>query len=773
MFGRGRKQELERLAEEQGLGAVERSVELDEAGILQTDAGLWLLEPGEEPRDLGGAGVFSLDSTLGRDRLTTDNRTFFAPVGGSGRLRKAIAFGRLAALGPRGPELPDDPFVQSAFAVEDEWLRRSLGEGEQVLAWLETASVHRFSGPIVRSLDAPLRYLLTDARAQLVAVSDVGDVHAVDLPLHALAVTELVGRDTVISGEQRWKTTLTNASLYRTLAPLQARSGADRVVAMAALRGTATRGRSKATARAQALLDSAIAGGDEGLARLGRAWLEVRTAEAAPSELVDAAGDAVDRVLARGADRLVAWAAAWGLDPEEQGALVAALRARRPGSAALVPLHRAAWSARTATADGATAARLHRDLAEHLLAAGRADEAAALADRALAALSPTSIDDLVVPSDGEDEGLHAAHAIRIDLIELSATARGVRDLATIGELARLQPLELPRVRALVDAAEGDLGERADVALHLLEELGTAGAFEDRRLRPLKPALLADVLPHPAVRGGGGVDPVQRWLAREAEAPDYGAITEFAERIDVASHPDVAAALQDASLVLGQDAPLEAYVSRGARPLGVRVCEGPPPFLLLGVDHLGEGPWSFGPAELRFAVAAEVAHLRLGHARLTAASVWDKVFDEAPTFLATLADLAPFIPVRGAAIAKGLQLARLVPLGRFRPPGRRSAGDLAIAWGDLLMACRAMQLTADRAGLLVCGDLRAAVRAMLVTTPAGREAWGRAERHGLRWALHTQDEDGEPVPTQLALRVAALFAFWLSDEYPQLRDAIQG
>lgn len=777
MFGRSKQREVQGRADAHDLGAVERSVPLGEEVVLvQTDRGLWLLDGDAAPVDLSADGRLTVDSRLGRDRVHLGGRSFSAPVAGSGRARAAIGLGRLARRGPRGSALPEDPFVQPGFAVEDDWLRRSLDDGEEVLAWLETAATWTFTGPVLASVQAPRRYLLTDRRAQLVAVSEVGDVHAVDLPVHALAVTELVGRDTVISGDERWRSTLSNGSLFRTIASAQAKVGASRLAAVAAIRTSEGRVRAKGVLRARHLLERAIASGDDGLAPLGRSWLDARgRGEPVLTLLEDpAAIGATARVLAepRGGERLAAWARAWRLAPSAQLALVAGLRTRLGGQSELLPLHRQAWGAAREGAEGVDLASLHRDLAEHLLAAGEASAALERAEAALVELSPVSLDDLVVPSDGEDGGLHAAHGVRVELIEIAGEARGgeAPDAESIEELARLQPLEPSRIAALATVATGDLAERARQVAELLEDIGAAPAFESRRLRPLKPNLMEHTLPHPAGRGGRGVDPIQRWLAREAEAPDYSAIREFAERIDEGAHPEVVAALQDASLLLGQETVVEAYVSRGARTSGVRACEGPPPFLLIGVDHLHEGPLWLGPGELRFAVGAEVAHLRLGHARLTAQSLWDKVFEEGPTFLATLADFAPFIPVRGAALAKGLQLARLIPVGKLRAKAR-PGGGLAVAWGDLLVACRAMQLTADRAGLLLCGDLRSAVRGLLLTSPAGREALGRADRHGLRWALHRQDDEGEPVPTQLALRVAALLAFWLSEEYPQLRDAV--
>jgi hypothetical protein len=87
----------------------------------------------------------------------------------------------------------------------------------------------------------------------------------------------------------------------------------------------------------------------------------------------------------------------------------------------------------------------------------------------------------------------------------------------------------------------------------------------------------------------------------------------------------------------------------------------------------------------------------------------------------------------------------------------------------------MQLSADRAGLVVCGDPRAAIRAMFMVHPAYLSLWPLVGSHGLRTTvtreLRQDDERERKRLEDLAVRVAALLSFYLSDEYALLRAAI--
>jgi hypothetical protein len=83
----------------------------------------------------------------------------------------------------------------------------------------------------------------------------------------------------------------------------------------------------------------------------------------------------------------------------------------------------------------------------------------------------------------------------------------------------------------------------------------------------------------------------------------------------------------------------------------------------------------------------------------------------------------------------------------------------------------MQITADRAGLVLCGDLGAAIRAIFLVQGHLRSELMVAERVGLAESLARKDASGRPLFANLGVRIAALTAFWLSDDYARLRGAI--
>src|SRR5690606_40185052 len=101
-------------------------------------------------------------------------------------------------------------------------------------------------------------------------------------------------------------------------------------------------------------------------------------------------------------------------------------------------------------------------------------------------------------------------------------------------------------------------------------------------------------------------------------------------------------------------------------------------------------------------------------------------------------------------------------------------SLASDNSQVIAAHRAMQLSADRAGLLMSGDPRAAIRAMFAVHPAYLSSWPLVVGHGLRAAvtreLRADDQRERGRLEDLAVRVAALLSFYLSDDYAQLRAA---
>ncbi len=179
--------------------------------------------------------------------------------------------------------------------------------------------------------------------------------------------------------------------------------------------------------------------------------------------------------------------------------------------------------------------------------------------------------------------------------------------------------------------------------------------------------------------------------------------------------------------------------------------------------------------LRFAVAAELAHLRYAHSRVTSDEVWAGTFDLGLTGLGMLVAAAPILTKLKAPARHLLDKVGAPAIDRWRKKlSKRDSHSLVSDNSQLIAAHRAMQLSADRAGLLVCGDPEAAIRAMFAVNPAYLSSWPLVVSHGLRAALTRELRDDDPRERErledLAVRVAALLSFYLSDEYAQLRAA---
>ena len=94
--------------------------------------------------------------------------------------------------------------------------------------------------------------------------------------------------------------------------------------------------------------------------------------------------------------------------------------------------------------------------------------------------------------------------------------------------------------------------------------------------------------------------------------------------------------------------------------------------------------------------------------------------------------------------------------------------------NLLAAHRLMQMSADRAGLVLCGDLRASLRALLLVRPDTRAVLdAMVERDVVSVLLDAASERDPAMRADLTVRVCALFEFYLSEDYAMLRRTLCG
>jgi hypothetical protein len=592
-------------------------------------------------------------------------------------------------------------------------------------------------------------------------------------------------------GAMAWHTTLGNAGLYTELAPAAGLSPADRTLEIARLNWLGKSGKG-ALAYARKLLElSARAGEPRALALSFLVSAELGEPEAArpdPTAAFPALRSAPVTALSE------LWVG-WEMSTASGHALLARLRER--GEAVepwALELH-ASVHARLDADDGDERARADIELAAHMIAAGERERARSILEARLATLPSEALEDLLPASDADLTRGAGGQTLRIRAHELLAETRGGKDERTLAELARLQPLVVSRIAALAQTAQGDLGERAHDVLAVLEPGGLVTERERPSAEPdkaLTDDLLFGLVRHPLAREGGALLGKLQTLLAAVPIPDPALLRDYVEKLSAEQQSAAADALAESSRLFGLRR-LGAFVSRGKKGIGLRSYEGPEPFVLLGGRHLEvAGPFGMTAGELRFALAAEVAHLRFGHSRVTSSEVWAGALEKGKQGLDLALGVLPLL--RGLKLARQInEVVQRVPMGalqrvatsanklrrgvqkklapRGAEPPAASAEVLSALNEEVVAAHRVMQLTADRAGLLACRDLTAALRAMMLVRADYQEELEVAEKEGIDVVLARRTADGKMVHQDLAVRVAALLSFYLSSDWVRLRDAI--
>ncbi len=377
-------------------------------------------------------------------------------------------------------------------------------------------------------------------------------------------------------------------------------------------------------------------------------------------------------------------------------------------------------------------------------------------------------------------GLPFALALQRQMYEVppadEAIARDELRLARFAVATRLERAEETRDRAL-----------AAVLAPRGLEVTTPHAPPTAPHTGFSPQQIESALCHPSARGQASlVSGVQRLIAL-APSPDQVALNDYCEALDASAHPEASRALASARVAFALPV-LGAYVSRGKKSIGLRGYEGETPYILLGKFHLDpDSPYFMSEAELCFAIGAEALHLKLGQTRVTSNDVWAGAFAHTKGGMELLLNLLPLvkgIPL-GPGVSKVLEripepalrraLDALIHFEEQRPkaaPPPASDSALSLANENLLAAHRAMQMSADRAGLVLCRDLRAALRGLLLTRPDYRALLTEMSESNLIDVLVAPTKN-EAMRGDLLVRIAALLDFYVSRDYLALTKTLNG
>lgn len=441
------------------------------------------------------------------------------------------------------------------------------------------------------------------------------------------------------------------------------------------------------------------------------------------------------------------------------------------------------------------------EFCRHLIWAGQTDEGIDILEDTLEALPDEQLADLLPPQDLDLTGKLSGQVLRIQVLDLLIEAKGEKKARNhLAEAARLQPLVPERIESWLPYAGKDVKVRAETLAQTLKPGGLEPTeneteTEEVHFQELSEKLLMKEVRHPASGEKSIKTTLQKWLA-EAPKPDAQALRAFAQKLDPQEHAMIQSKITDIRQALGLPA-VACYLTHGEKSVGVRAYPDETPFLVIGVEHLKpESPFFLRPTEWWFALAHELAYLRFGHVRLTSDAVWEGAKEKGRFALDTVLSVLPGISSLGSAMklvpslnrfASLLQqtqrLQQLADSGQQLVQLTSTAASLVSQHNDaektendvqeqqLLATSRMMQLSADRTGLLIANDLPAAVRALFLTTPQYQPELDLVKKYGLTELLSKQNEDGTLRFQELAIRLAALFSFYLAEDFTLLQEEL--
>ena len=434
---------------------------------------------------------------------------------------------------------------------------------------------------------------------------------------------------------------------------------------------------------------------------------------------------------------------------------------------------------------------------KHLIKCEQKEDAKKILNKLLKKLPDETLSDILPPPTIDLTSDASGQILRVSILELLSEAQEKqKSVETLLQIAKLQPLSKKRLDDLLAVAPEEIKEKLQTVRNLLEPevLGTAeDAYEKVKFQKLKETDINQQLKHPATRNGALFGSIQNWIAK-VKIPDYTVIKSYSELLTPKNYPEISNIITDIKVALGLEN-IETYIARGDKSIGVTSFEGTPSFLIIGSKHLdSESPYYLNHSELEYAIGLELAHLYFKHSRITSTDIWRGAMDKGTWVIDAVLSVIPFIGTIGSALSKISKLNSvalfLQKTNKLQPITSKSKNIFSttmqavnvfqnVAQKDsekerkqeLIALSRILMLTADRAGLLLTGDLKSAIRSIFITSKTYINEFQIADRYGINEFLLKKNEKDLYKHHDLAIRFASLFAFYISDEYKNLRSII--
>jgi len=430
---------------------------------------------------------------------------------------------------------------------------------------------------------------------------------------------------------------------------------------------------------------------------------------------------------------------------------------------------------------------------EFLISSGKKRKAVSILKKLLKHLPNETISDILPSKSLDITSNKSGQLLKIKILDLLTQAKGKdKSEEEIAHSVILQPLNTNTLNLLANTKNEDLKQKAVEIISLLNKNGLNLVSKEvpvKKHNTLPLEAIEKEFRHPATLEKGSFYSIQKWISK-IKMDDYSAVKEYAERIEASNYPKLNEIFYNLQQIFSIPE-LEFYISRGDKSHQIIGYEGKPPFVIIGHNHIDkESDLFLNFKELQFAVASELAHIYFKHSKISSNDVWRGVADKGSLLLDAVLGIIPVAGLAGKSIQNAHKLSGLTNIisrSNQLSNGKNiydAANRISSYYKEnykadsktkkkqkLLAASRLMQHTADRAGLAISGDIKSAVRAVFLTGKYNHVHFNEAKETSLREFILKTNSDETYKNQEIALRVAHLFSFYISDSYTKVRSIL--
>ncbi len=401
-----------------------------------------------------------------------------------------------------------------------------------------------------------------------------------------------------------------------------------------------------------------------------------------------------------------------------------------------------------------------------------------------------SVANLVTWAKTAPGGTQTGTLLRVRIAE-TLTKAGFETEKNIESLTLMQPLNQQRLKNLSELKSAKNSLKAGQLHNILTTEAAHPPIQPPEFaETISASLDKNLLTHPFLRKNGAFSDIPKWVSKMKQA-DNSDLKTFGTIISESNHNQVFTIVNKLKKYFNMP-DIEAYIAGGTKGNQIVGYESVPSFIMIGEQFVNPtSPLMLSEQELTAAIASELSLIKHNFHRITSSEHWQNAADNDTLFIDNLC--AEFHPASlpdhiAENINRHLDFQNAVNSERTA----NSSGDIfgcvqAVAkfyantttqsktdlvYYKMLAVMRLLTANADRYALIFTNDISVVMASVLKSVRGYNSVLAEYQQNTLAEILDKADSKGQFLRQQLALRIAELFRFYLSDEYDKILSELK-